>query len=264
MSTPFPSLAPPAWPVRLLQAGLWLIGLGLILALASGPSYRAALMQLRPAFLMLAGGFVLLITGTLLAIVGLLVASARRMRYPRAVALILVVAGLVSSAYLLSWVARARAAPPIHEVSTDLDDPPAFVAVAALRRDAHAANPDEYVSRVQGPGGRIIDVPHLQRQSYPDIRPLELPLAPAAALTDARRAAERLGWKIDAYVPAEGRLEATDTSAFFGFKDDIVVRVRAAQAGSRIDVRSKSRVGLGDVGANARRVRAFVGLMKSG
>ncbi len=64
-------------------------------------------------------------------------------------------------------------------------------------------------------------------------------------------------------MPGDGRLEATDRSAFFGFKDDVVVRVRASDAGSRLDVRSKSRVGLSDVGANARRVRAFLKLMES-
>jgi uncharacterized protein (DUF1499 family) len=137
------------------------------------------------------------------------------------------------------------------------------VVVAALRRDAHAVNPSEYVSRVSAPGGRIIEVPELQRQRYPDIQPLHLGLAPAAALQAAQRAAERLGWQIDAYVPGDGRLEATDRSAFFGFKDDVVVRVRASDAGSRLDVRSKSRVGLSDVGANARRVRAFLKLIES-
>jgi uncharacterized protein (DUF1499 family) len=263
-STPFPSLAPPAWPVRLLYAGLWLLGAGLLLALVSGPSYRFGLAQLHPALLMLACGFLLLSTGTLLAVVGWLVAGARRMRFKRALAMIAVVAGLLASGYLLTWVARARATPPIHEISTDLADPPPFVAIAALRRDAHAVNLDEYVARVTGPGGRIIDVPQLQRQWYSDIRPLQLGLAPAAALERARRAALRLGWQIDAYVPTDGRLEATDTSAFFGFRDDVVVRVRALDGGSRIDVRSKSRVGLGDVGANARRVRAFLRLMQTG
>jgi uncharacterized protein (DUF1499 family) len=183
------------------------------------------------------------------------------MRFARGPAMVGVALGLLVSGYLLSWIARARAAPPLHEISTDLTDPPAFVAVAALRRDAHAVNPSEYVSRVSAPGGRTIDVPELQRQRYPDIQPLPLRLAPAAALEAAQRAAQRLGWQIDAYVPADGRLEATDTSAFFGFKDDVVVRVRASDAGSRLDVRSKSRVGLGDVGANARRVRAFLKLM---
>ena len=262
-STPFPSLGPPRWPVRLLDVGLWLIGAGLLLCLICGPSHRLGLANFRVALLLLAGGLLLLLAGTLLAIVGMLVASARRMRFARGPAMVAIAIGLLASGYLLSWIARARAAPPIHEISTDLADPPAFVAVAALRRDAHAVNPSEYVSRVSAPGGGIIEVPELQRQRYPDIQPLRLRLAPAAALQAAQRAAQRLGWQIDAYVPGDGRLEATDTSAFFGFKDDVVVRVRASDAGSRLDVRSKSRVGLSDVGANARRVRAFLKLMES-
>jgi uncharacterized protein (DUF1499 family) len=260
-STPFPSLAPPAWPARLLDVGLWLSGAGLLLCLLCGPVHRLGLANFRVALLLLAGGFLLLLAGTLLALVGMLVASARHTRFARGPAMLGVVLGLLVSGYLLSWIARARAAPPLHEISTDLAEPPAFVAVAALRRDAHAVNPSEYVSRVSAPGGRFIDVPELQRQRYPDIQPLRLGLAPAAALQAAQRAAQRLGWQIDAYVPADGRLEATDTSVFFGFKDDVVVRVRESDAGSRIDVRSKSRVGLSDVGANARRVRAFLKLM---
>jgi uncharacterized protein (DUF1499 family) len=263
MSTPFPSLGPAPWPVRLLNAGVWLIGGGLLLCLVSGPSHRLGWADFRVALLLLAGGVLLLLAGTLLAVVGMLVARARRMRFARGSA-IWIALGLLASGYLLSWVTRAGAAPPIHEISTDLADPPAFVAVAALRRDAHAVNPTEYVSRLSGPGGRSIDVPQLQRQYYPDIQPLRLALAPAAALQAAQRTAQRLGWQIDAWVPADGRLEATDTSAFFGFKDDVVVRVRASGAGSLIDVRSKSRVGLSDVGANARRVRAFLKLMDGG
>ena len=169
-STPFHSVAPPAWPVRLLDAGLWLIGAGLLLCVLSGPSHRLGLTDFRSALLLLGGGFLLLLTGTLLAVVGWLVASARRMRFARARAMLVVVAGLVASGYLLGWVARGRATPPIHEISTDLAEPPGFVAVAALRRDAHAVNPSEYVARVSGPGGRIIEVPELQRKWYPDIQ----------------------------------------------------------------------------------------------
>ncbi|HEX2482883.1 MAG TPA: DUF1499 domain-containing protein, partial [Methylomirabilota bacterium] len=65
-------------------------------------------------------------------------------------------------------------------------------------------------------------------------------------------------WEIVEAVPAEGRLEATATTTWFGFKDDVVVRVRAREGGSRVDVRSLSRVGVGDLGANAARVRAFL------
>src|ERR1700730_13740699 len=259
-STRFPSLGPPAWPVRLLDVGLWLIGAGLLLCLVCGPSHRFGLANFRGALLLLACGLVLLLAGTLLAIVGMLVASTRRTRFARGPAMAAVAIGLLASVRLVSWIAAAR----IHEISTDLTDPPAFVAVAALRRDAHAVNPSEYVSRVSAPGGGIIEVPELQRQRYPDIQPLRLALAPAAALQAAQRAAQHLRWQIDAYVPGDGRLEATDTSAFFGFKDDVVVRVRASDAGSRVDVRSKSRVGLSDVGANARRVRAFLKLVDNG
>jgi len=262
-STPFPSLAPPSWPTRLIGVVRWLIAAGLLLALGSGPAHRLGLMGFRSALMLLAGSLLLLLLGTLLGIGGVLVASARRMRFARGSALLAITLGLLASGYLLSWVARARAAPPLHEISTDLEDPPAFVAVAALRRDAHAVNPLEYVARVHGPGDRIIDVPLLQRERYPDIRPLQVALAPAAALAAAEHAAQRLGWQIDAVAPGAGRLEATETSTFFGFKDDVVVRVRANDQGSRIDVRSKSRVGLGDVGANARRVRAFLKLMES-
>jgi uncharacterized protein (DUF1499 family) len=154
--------------------------------------------------------------------------------------------------------------PPIHEISTDLTDPPAFVAVEALRKSSDAVNPPEYVRQVKGPGGSIIDVTRMQRAHYPDIQPLQLAVAPAEALKSAQRAAQQLGWASVAYAPAEGRLEATDTTAFFGFKDDVVVRVRASDGGSRVDVRSKSRVGLSDIGTNAKRVRAFLKAMENG
>ena len=78
------------------------------------------------------------------------------------------------------------------------------------------------------------------------------------AFIRAERAARAQGWEMVAVVPAEGRIEATETTRWFGFKDDVVIRVRPAAAGSRVDVRSVSRVGRGDVGTNARRVRAFL------
>ena len=263
-TTPFPSLGPPAWPARVTRASLWVAAVGLLLILISGPSYRFGMLGVRAALLTLVAGLVILVAGTLLAIIGLLVASARKVPIPRAATVLAIIVGLAASGYLLSWIERAKSAPPIHEISTDLADPPAFVAITALRRDSHAVNPPEYVPQVHEPGGRIIDVPRLQQLHYPDIQPLQLAVSPAEALKSAQRAASRLGWEIVAYVPAEGRLEATDTTAFFGFKDDVVVRVRPSAAGARVDLRSKSRVGLSDVGTNARRARAFLKLVASG
>ena len=102
-----------------------------------------------------------------------------------------------------------------------------------------------------------------QRRAYPDVQPLELAAPPAAVYDRALAAARDMGWELVKADPAAGRIEATATTVWFGFKDDVVVRVRASDAGSRLDVRSKSRVGLSDVGANARRVRAFLKLMES-
>jgi uncharacterized protein (DUF1499 family) len=82
-------------------------------------------------------------------------------------------------------------------------------------------------------------------------------MLPAAAYARAFAAARAMGWEIVAAEPAAGRIEATATTRWFGFKDDVVVRVRGTSAGSRIDARSVSRVGKGDVGTNARRIRAY-------
>lgn len=146
-----------------------------------------------------------------------------------------------------SWQQQARGVPPIHDISTDLDDPPAFVAIVPLR--AGAANPVAYA----GP-----ETAALQRQAYPDVRSRRLDVPAAEAFTAAERAARDLGWTIVAAVPQEGRLEASDTTFWFKFTDDIVVRVRPDGSGSVVDVRSKSRVGRSDVGTNAARIRRFL------
>jgi len=87
---------------------------------------------------------------------------------------------------------------------------------------------------------------------------LLLPMPAAQAFTAAVQTAEALGWEVVAADPVAGRLEATDTTFWFGFKDDIVVRIRSQPDGSRVDVRSVSRVGRSDVGTNARRIREFL------
>lgn len=145
------------------------------------------------------------------------------------------------------WGEQARSVPPIHDISTDLTDPPAFVAVLPHR--AGAQNPATY-------GGP--EVAAAQRKGYPDIQPLELAVAPEVAYARALAAAQAMGWELVAADAAAGRIEATATTLWFGFKDDVVVRVKPAAMGSRIDVRSVSRVGKSDVGTNAKRIRAYL------
>ncbi len=259
----FPSLGPVTWPARLLRASLWILGVGVVLALISGPLNRFGLTGFQPALLTLAAGGLLVALGVLLALVGFFGSLAKRVVVPRGLALLGIFVGLAVLAYLLLWLRQAMGVPPIHEISTDLADPPAFVALREVRERTPGVNPADYVASVEGRSGSI-DVPALQRKAYPDIQPLMLGVSPDQALARAESAARTLGWEIVATDTASGRLEATDSTRFFGFKDDVVVRVSPAEGGSRVDVRSKSRVGLGDAGANAARVRRLMQLVAAG
>ena len=146
----------------------------------------------------------------------------------------------------LAWSRLAGRYPRIHDVTTDTDDPPLFDAVLPLR--AGAKNAATY-------GGS--DVAAMQRAAHSDIVPLDLTLTPAAAFAAALSAARAMGWALVAADSAAGRIEATATTPVFRFKDDVVVRVRPRHGGSRVDIRSVSRIGRGDRGKNASRIREF-------
>jgi uncharacterized protein (DUF1499 family) len=151
--------------------------------------------------------------------------------------------GLLASALVVALPGRGL--PTINDVTTDLDDPPAFVAAA---RDPELAGRDL---------GHPAEFAEPHRAAYSGLGPILTASAPDAALERARETAEALGWEVVEVDPATGRLEARDVSRLYRFVDDVVVRVRPEGSGSRVDVRSRSRVGRGDLGANAARIRAF-------
>jgi uncharacterized protein (DUF1499 family) len=161
------------------------------------------------------------------------------------------VIGLLVVGVLWSWWHTAQTVPAIHDITTDTENPPAFVSILPLRKDA--PNTADY-------GGP--EIAAKQKTAYPDLAPAMLPLPPPPAFEQALRAARDMGWTIINSNPAEGRIEATDTTLWFGFKDDIVIRIVAAGQGSRVDVRSVSRVGRSDVGTNAKRIRRFLERLK--
>jgi uncharacterized protein (DUF1499 family) len=154
-------------------------------------------------------------------------------------------AGLLA---LLGPTLAAGRVPPIHDVTTNPDDAPAF---SDAVRDAEGRQ-----NGVAYPDGGD-EVPGLQRAAFPDLAPIQVATAPDETFRRARQVAQLLGWTITRADPAAGAIEAYDVTRVFRFVDDVVIRIRPAAAGSVVDLRSNSRVGLGDLGANAVRIRAF-------
>jgi uncharacterized protein (DUF1499 family) len=215
-----------------------------VLVLAAGPGTRFGLWDFRTGFSALRWGAYAGLAAAAIAVVLLIVRPRPGGVIPLVLGLLL---GLGAAFVPWRWMQQARRVPPIHDITTDLDRPPKFVAVLPLR--AAAPNPAAY-------GGP--EVAEAQRRSYPDIKPLLLTVSVATAYSRALAAAHGMGWELVAADSSGGRIEATATTPWFGFKDDVVVRVRPEGTGSRIDVRSVSRVGKSDVGANARRIRAYL------
>jgi uncharacterized protein (DUF1499 family) len=188
--------------------------------------------------------------GALVAAVALWRVVSRQYRDPkrgRRSAIAGIVMGLLTASFPLTFMATAKRVPRIHDITTDTESPPNFEAVLPLR--AQSPNPAEY-------GGR--EIAEQQLKAYPEIRPLVLDLSVEESFERALRVARDMGWEIVAGDPQRGRIEATATTPFFGFKDDVVVRLAPTDTGTRIDVRSVSRVGISDVGANAKRIRSFL------
>jgi uncharacterized protein (DUF1499 family) len=231
----------------LTLAAVALAVIALVGVALSGPIHRLGLLGARWALGLFGLSALLGFAAAVLAVSGIgLALIARAWRSVAGSGLALLVA-FAATGPLLIMVRTAAAVPVIHDITTDTESPPQWVALQPSR--AASENGTAY-------GG--IAVASQQKRAYRDLAPLVLALPPDRAFARAEAAARALGWHIVAAAPAEGRLEASDTTLWFGFTDDIVVRVRPAPQGSRIDVRSASRVGRSDLGVNARRIRSFL------
>ena len=224
------------------RAATWGAAAGSAAVIVAPLGYRIGIAPLGAAFLLLAAGMLVLAAGGLVLAVRLVRRTGPADRTACTALAVAVVASIVPVWTLVS----ARGAPPIHDVTTDTENPPPFVAAVALNTPGRT----DY-------GGP--DLAERQRAAYPDLQPVLLPAPAGDAFRLALAAVRRMGWEVLATDPDSFRIEATDRSFWFGFEDDVVIRITATgDAGSRVDVRSLSRVGGGDLGANARRVRAFV------
>jgi len=204
---------------------------------------RFGLWGFQLGFLALAGAVVLAVVGLVTGVVAIFVSRKRGYRADMpSLALGLTVSVLIIALMGMQFYA-ATSVPPIHNISTDVGDPPQFEAIVALRGEG--SNPLAYDAERIAP---------LQEAAYPWLRPLTLSSPPAEVLKKAQDVLENMGLDVVAVDPGKGIVEATDTTFWFGFKDDVVVRVRASGTGSIVDVRSVSRVGQSDLGVNARRI----------
>lgn len=231
---------------RAAVAGLALAVVAAVALALAGLGSRWGWWDFRTGFTILRWAFYLALAAAAVSAVGIFLAARPGRR-----GVAMAVAGLVIAlgAAAIPWRHRASAqgAPPIHDVTTDLENPPAFVQIAPLRADA--PNPAAYEGE---------QVAAAQREAYPDLQPLRVSLPIPLAFDEARAAAEAMGWQVVHASREEGRIEATDRTFWFGFEDDVVIRLTSDSGLTRVDVRSKSRVGRGDMGTNARRVRDYL------
>ena len=240
---------------RLLHVAGFLIFLGAVAVLLgglaaalSGLGSRWDWWRFQTGFTILQWGVIACTGGTVASLVGLLSAALQRQGALALRAVPGIIIGLAILAYPLSLLDQASTVPAIHDITTDTADPPQFRAVADAR--------DAAMNAVAYPGG---DTARRQRQAYPWIEPRVFDRPVHTVFQAARRQVEAEGWEVHTADRAAGRIEATATSFWYGFKDDVVVRITETQDGrTRVDVRSASRVGISDLGVNADRVDAFL------
>ncbi|HEX3501488.1 MAG TPA: DUF1499 domain-containing protein [Stellaceae bacterium] len=235
------------------QVAVVLIAAAAVLLLLVPFGWRFGLWSFRLSFQMVAWAQDLALAAGVVAAIALLLGRTTigaGWRWPMAALILL---GLLVVYVPWQWAQLRGPRPPINDITTDTANPPPFVAALPARAAEQA------VAVVYG-GAMIAQQ---QAAAYPDIAPATLPLPPAQGFERALAAARAMrGWTILASDGKTGIIEASDTTLYFGFTDDIVIRVTPEGAGSRVDIRSHSRQGRGDLGVNAARVRKYLVALK--
>ncbi|MCG6658465.1 DUF1499 domain-containing protein [Halomonas campisalis] len=232
------------WPPALAWLALLLLAVAALMVIGAGPAYRQGLLPLGEAFHLLRNGIFVALGAGAVGLATLITAAACRRRIAALTGVVVMAASIGMMAVpWLHWQ-QAQQAPPIHDITTDTENPPAFEALAEAREAAPnaVAYPGEATARQQ-------------REAYPEIQPLVLDLPLDSVLSAAEAAALDQGWTLASVT--DTTIEATATTTWFGFQDDVVIRLTETAEGVRVDVRSASRVGRSDMGANAARIVAY-------
>lgn len=226
---------------------LWVLALLLMLVVfAGGPGVHLGLWSPLDGFILsmrvsFVGGLAL--AALSLIVIIMIAMNKKRGGMARAILTLLIGLALASP---VGYLRLSGHVAPIHDITTDTANPPAFIALVGMRGEG--ANSLVYE------GDKLAA---LQKGSYPDIGPLLVSDQPEQAFARALYVAGNMGWEITGVDASVMRFEATDHTLWFAFADDVVVTIKATEGGSRIDLRSVSRVGVSDLGANAKRIMAF-------
>jgi uncharacterized protein (DUF1499 family) len=218
--------------------------LALLLLLVSGPLYQAEILGLMNAFLAMR---IALIMGAVAIVLALIQVIFMRKTISWPVTSIAVACAAIAIFMPLNMMNKAKSVPPIHDITTDLVNPPRFMAILALRVDA--PNPAEY----QGE-----EIANQQRSAYPELQTQQYSQTTAQVFDAALAAVNSMGLEVVTSDKALGLIEAYDTTTWFGFVDDVVIRIQSVEQMTMLDARSKSRVGMSDIGKNAERLNNLI------
>lgn len=233
----------------------------LLVAAPMGYKHGPSLLMSSLGTVMLALVLALLVAALSLGL--LLYVNKHQLLRDRRLLLIALAVSVIPMIAILPNVLKGTSVPPIHDISTDTQTPPIFHAIVNERlvgaKDESIVNDLAYGAGFDSP-----DVlAKMQQEAYPDIKTLELDTDVVSAVALASKIVEDAGMAVVNIDPELGIVEATATTFWFGFKDDVVIRIRPTRTGSKVDVRSVSRVGQSDLGANAARIKAILAELAS-
>ena len=215
-----------------------------LLVVLTGPLYKYDIIELGTVFTGFKYGILTAVAALVLLVLQVIF---KRNTLTLANVVVTIALSAVAFGLPLSMLSKGKTVAPIHDISTDLINPPEFVAIAPLRADA--PNPVAYAGEATA---------EQQRQGYPELKTLVYSQSKAELVNATEQVAKDLGWELVNIDANKGIVEATDTTAWFGFKDDVVVRINDNGSERLVDIRSKSRVGGSDLGKNAARIHNFI------
>lgn len=232
--------------IWLRRISYFLVLVSLALILASGILNRLGIVGFRTALGIFSDALTLTLPAMALCLITIVMGLYKKQSVKLAVAGLFVAAALYGAG--AAFKTKGKSVPPIHDITTDTENPPQFKEILKLRVDA--PNSSIYV------GGEVAE---LQKKAYPEVTGKFIDSSKKQVFADALELAKNFGWEIVDQNPEEGQIEAVATTFFFGFKDDVVIRISELEAKkSKVDMRSVSRVGKSDLGANAKRINAFL------